>query len=176
MLGAYGPFFIGGNMEWEEFYERIDNWGEKRKKTEIKKLTSFGPSDEISDIVFLLDNEEDCSYLVNKALDHGVCFSAEEILDFMGMLDDKTNNRLVDSSKWIYSQEQLEDLYGFVDEDVIIKAAERSHVQLFEEENEEVNLEFYDLPQPPKQKVTVTDVILTIGLFHLIGNLFKKKD
>lgn len=43
-------------------------------------------------------------------------------------------NVLLDSAKCSFSQEQLEDLWGIVDDDVLERVAARNHVKLFDEE------------------------------------------
>lgn len=61
-------------------------------------------------------------------------------------------NALLDSSKCRFTKEQLEDLYGAVDDEVLERVAARNKIRLFEDnedeeiEDEIVEEEFFDEP------------------------------
>ena len=78
-------------------------------------------------------NEKAASRLIRKALAAGVTFSAENIYDLMDCCDTATMNLLLAAAKCRFTQEQLEDFWGSVDDAVLEKAARRNGVTLFED-------------------------------------------
>ena len=87
------------------------------------------------------------SRLIRKALAAGVTFSAENIYDLMDCCDTATMTLLLAAVKCRFTQEQLEDFWGSVDDAVLEKAARRNGVTLFEDEDPEWD----DEPWEPEQ-------------------------
>ena len=100
----------------------------------MSSLTSFGDSSEIAEVAQEYMDEAAASRLIKKAVAYGVQFTAEEIYDLSCCCNQEAMNVLLDSAKCSFSQEQLEDLWGIVDDDVLERVAARNHVKLFDEE------------------------------------------
>ena len=64
--------------------------------------------------------EKDASRFLRKAIAHNVTFTADEIVELINFCDTATANILVQTAKCYFSQEQLDDMYGSVD-DVILE-------------------------------------------------------
>lgn len=97
-------------------------------------------------------DEKVASRFIRKAVAAGVQFTPEEIYDLSCCCDTATMNLLLESSKCRFTQEQLEELDGAVDEEVLNRVAKRNHVSLYDYGNEEIEeIDFaVEEEQPPK--------------------------
>lgn len=128
-------------MDWETYYDRFYDWAESTQISRISSLTSFGASSEVAEIATALIDERAASRLIRKAVDYGVQFTPDEIYDLSSCCDTTSMNALLDASKCRFTQEQLEDLWGAVDDDVLARAAKRCGVALFGDTEDELDEE-----------------------------------
>ena len=117
------------------FYE----WAESTQISRISSLTDFGPSDEIVEVVQNFYDEKVATRLVRKALDYGVKFTTDEIIELRSWVSDEIYPVLVQANSDPYTYEKLDELYGFVDDKIIEKLAKKNKVRSpMDEEPEEV--------------------------------------
>lgn len=121
-------------MDWDTYYEKFYDWATSTQISRMSSLTSFGNSSEIAEVAQEYMDEAAASRLIKKAVAYGVRFTPEEIYDLSCCCNQEAMNVLLDSAECSFSQEQLEDLWGIVDDDVLERAAARNHVKLFDEE------------------------------------------
>lgn len=121
-------------MDWDTYYEKFYDWATSTQISRMSSLTSFGDSSEIAEVAQEYMDEAAASRLIKKAVAYGIQFTAEEIYDLSCCCNQEAMNVLLDSAKCSFSQEQLEDLWGIVDDDVLERVAARNHVKLFDEE------------------------------------------
>ena len=119
-------------MDWDTYYEKFYDWATSTQIRKMSSLTSFGASSEVTEVAQEYMDEAAASRLIKKAVAYGVQFTPEEIYDLSICCNKQTMNALLDSAKCHFSQEQLEDLWGTVDDDVLERAAARNHVKLFD--------------------------------------------
>ena len=113
-------------MKWDQYYERFYDWSESTQINRISSLTDFGASEEVADVIQSFMNGKAASRLVKKALEHGVEFSAQEVMDMIDLLDD-IPEELISSCKTHFSQEQMDILIDYdIDEDVLRAASKKS--------------------------------------------------
>lgn len=124
-------------MDWNTYYEKFYDWANSTQINRLSQLTSFGPADEVTEVAQELLNEKAASRLIRKALTAGVAFSAENIMDLMDCCDKATMNQLLATAKCNFTQEQLEDFWGSVDDEVLERTARKNCVTLFEDEDTE---------------------------------------
>lgn len=146
-------------MDWETYYEKFYDWATSTQISRMSSLTSYGASSEVAEVAQEYMDEKAASRLIKKAVAYGVQFTPEEIYDLSGCCDTSAMNALLEASQCKFNREQLEELWGAVDDDVLEKVAERNHVSLFEDEDDEEDCEdalspdieeYYDEPiQPP---------------------------
>ena len=92
----------------------------------LSSLTDFGASEEVAEVIQSFMNGKAASRLVKKALEHGVEFSAQEVMDMIDLLDD-IPEELISSCKTHFSQEQMDILIDYdIDEDVLRAASKKS--------------------------------------------------
>lgn len=117
------------------FYE----WAESTQISRLSSLTDFGPSDEIVEVVQNFYDEKVATRLVRKALDYGVKFTTDEIIELRSWVSDEIYPVLVQANSDPYTYEKLDELYGFVDDKIIEKLAKKNKVRSpMDEEPEEV--------------------------------------
>lgn len=75
-------------MTWDTYYERFYDWAESTRLRHLSSLTDFGNSGEICEIAGELPNEKAASKLIRKAMASGVKFSADDIEELDGVIED----------------------------------------------------------------------------------------
>lgn len=120
-------------MDWETYYHRFYDWAESTQVNRISALTSFGESWQVAEVAQALMNEKAASRLIRKAIAWGVAFTPGEILDLVDCCDTHTAEILVAAANAPFTQEQLEDLRGFVGPQALEQAADRSHISGMED-------------------------------------------
>lgn len=135
-------------MDWQTFYERFFDWTSSTQIQRVRQLTSFGPSDQVTEVAQELMDEKSASRFIRKALEAGVSFTAENIEDLCCSCDKETINAMLEKSREHFTQEQLEDLWGMADDYVINRVAKKNNVRLFDElEDEDPEAEDIEIPQ-----------------------------
>lgn len=124
-------------MEWDEYYEKFDEWATSTQISRLSALTSYGPSDEVTEVAQGLMDETAASRLIRRALAAGVQFTAEEICELVDCCNAAVLNALLENSTCAFTREQLEDLWGAVDDAVLEQTARRCRVKLFDDDEEE---------------------------------------
>ena len=126
-------------MTWDEYYMNFYEWAESTQISRISSLTDFGPSDEIVEVVQNFYDEKVATRLVRKALDYGVKFTTDEIIELRSWVSEEIYPVLVQANSDPYTYEKLDELYGFVDDKIIEKLAKKHKVRSpMDEEPEEV--------------------------------------
>ena len=116
-------------MEWDEYYKKFDEWATSTQISRLSALTSYGPSDEVAEVAQGLMDETAASRLIRRALAAGVQFTAEEICELVNCCNAAVMNALLENSTCAFTCEQLEDLWGAVDDAVLEQTARRCRVK-----------------------------------------------
>lgn len=124
-------------MKWGEYYRKFDEWATSTQISRLSALTSYGPSDEVAEIAQGLMDETAASRLIRRALAAGVQFTAEEICELVNCCNAAVMNALLENSLCTFTREQLEGLWGVVDDAVLEQTARRCRVKLFDDDEEE---------------------------------------
>lgn len=124
-------------MEWGEYYRKFDEWATSTQISRLSALTSYGPSNEVAEVAQGLMDETAASRLIRRALAAGVQFTAEEICELVNCCNAAVMNALLENSLCAFTREQLEDLWGAVDDAVLEQTARRCRVKLFDDDEEE---------------------------------------
>ena len=124
-------------MEWDEYYRKFDEWATSTQISRLSALTSYGPSDEVAEVAQGLMDETAASRLIRRALAAGVQFTAEEICELVNCCNAAVMNALLENSTCAFTCEQLENLWGAVDDAVLEQTARRCRVKLFDDDEEE---------------------------------------
>ena len=120
-------------LSWKRFYDSYCDWDEEYAKARIYSITDFGnDEDEIIEVLgdLYYDNEYDASIFIQGALDAGIRFGEENLNDIASFCNGDTTRNAVIASNILLSDESLEELYGIIDDDVIIEVAQMSNLKL----------------------------------------------
>lgn len=142
-------------MDWDTYYEKFYDWATSTQIRKMSSLTSFGAPSEVTEVAQEYMDEAAASRLIKKAVAYGVQFTPEEIYDLSGCCNQEAMNVLLDAAKCHFSQEQLEDLWGTVDDEVLERVAARNRVKLFDDGSEDDALDsaIYDELTPAAPKI-----------------------
>lgn len=80
-------YFDEDNIDWDDFYGSYSDWNDEVLLRRIKKLRSFGPSEEVADAVQCMPNAEAEDLLYKKAVAAGVRFNDDEMLAMGNLVD-----------------------------------------------------------------------------------------
>lgn len=112
-------------MTWEEYYRDFYNWEGWTQARKIGLVDKLGPGDEVAEVINELYyvHPKVAYRLVDKAISQGIVFSVEGIerLCDIETPSEQLRQILISSAKH-YSEEQLESLIGFVDDDILLDA------------------------------------------------------
>jgi len=123
-------------MTWEEYYENYYDWAES---TAIKKLSSvdvLGNADEVTEIICDLfpSHKDICNRIARKAICQKLVFTWDNLQDIDGCIDSDLQIQLLTQSYSSFSKEDLEDMEGLYDEEVINKIYQLKGMALPERE------------------------------------------
>ena len=158
-------------MVWEDYYERFYDWAESTQVRYLSKLTTLGSADEVAEIIIELQvNVPAANRLLRKAVEAKLSFSGSDLLEFACINDKDLAIAAVRNSADRLTAEDMEYLYGEIDDEIIIEICKQRNIQLpedlreeedyeDEEEIEEEPLEEVDIyiddfvPEPPAPKL-----------------------
>ena len=129
----------GTPISWSRFYDAFYDWKPEYAKARLQSVTDFGSDDEVLEVVQELfwDDEYEASKLVMRALDAGVRFKYENIVELTAHCNEDTIKQLVFLARLLLTEESLEELYGNVSDDIIIEVAKEQNLTLPEDLREE---------------------------------------
>ena len=109
-------------MEWDDFYERAENWSKSTLSQRISSLKTIGEAWEISDIAELIKDQELNAKLIKKAMSLGVKFPFEDIVSFEGLVLKETICQMIDYALNHGESITVDEILGFegiVDRDTL---------------------------------------------------------
>lgn len=129
----------GMPISWSRFYDAFYDWKPEYAKARLQSVTDFGSDDEVLEVVQELfwDDEYETSRLIMRALDAGVRFKDENIVELTSHCNEDTIKQVVFLSRLLLTEESLEELYGNVSDDIIIEVAKEQNLRLPEDLREE---------------------------------------
>ena len=109
-------------MEWDDFYERAENWSKSTLSQRISSLKTIGEAWEISDIAELTKDQELNAKLMKKAMSLGAKLPFEEIMSFEGLVSKETICQMIDyalNHGESITVDEILDFEGIVDQDTL---------------------------------------------------------
>ena len=147
----------------------------------LSGLTSLGSADEVGEIIIELQvNVPAANRLLRKAVEAKLAFSGSDLVEFACINDKELATAAVRNSAERLTAEDMEYLYGEIDDEVIIEICKQRNILLpedlreeeyeddVEEEIEEEPLEEVDIyiddyvPEPPAPKLGFFGTLATI--------------
>ena len=109
-------------MEWDDFYERAENWSKSTLSQRISSLKTIGEAWEISDIAELIKDQELNAKLIKKAMSLRAKFPFEDIVSFEGLVSKETICQMIDyalNHGESISTDEILGFEGIVDQDTL---------------------------------------------------------
>ena len=146
----------GTPISWSRFYDAFYDWNSEYAKARLQSVTDFGSDDEVQGLFW--DDEYEASKLVMRALDAGVRFKDESIVEPTAHCNEDTIKQVVFMSKLLLTEALLEELCGNVSDNIIIEVAKERNLRLPEDLREEEETE--DISYEVHAAIDATDYAL----------------
>lgn len=141
---------------WDEYYEKFYDWAESTQVRNLSALTSLGSADEVGEIIIELQvNVPAANRLLRKAVEEKLAFSGSDLVEFAYINDKEPVTAAVRNSAERLTAEDMEYLYGEIDDEVIIEICKQRNILLPEALHEEEEEDTYNddfIPEPPAPK------------------------
>jgi hypothetical protein len=127
---------------WDEYYEKFYEWAESTQVRNLSALTSLGSADEVGEIIIELQvNVPAANRLLLKAVEAKLAFSGSDLVEFACINDKELATAAVRNSAGRLTAEDMEYLYGEIDDEVIIEICKQRNIPLPEDLREEIEFE-----------------------------------
>lgn len=119
-------------MQWDEYYNKIDEWSTNTAVSRASQLENFGPAEEVYDAFLTLafDDEKGATRLIKKALKAGVQFKGEHFVDLELYCPPAVVEEALKQSSDSFSSKDLEELCGNIDDDVVVAIAKKNKLKI----------------------------------------------
>lgn len=147
---------------WDEYYEKFYDWAESTQVRNLSGLTSLGSADEVGEIIIELQtNVPAANRLLRKAVDAKLAFSGSDLVEFACINDKELATAAVRNSAERLTAEDMEYLYGEIDDAVIVELCKQRHLTLPEDLREEEEAE----PEQIEEDEPLEEIDISAGDF-----------
>jgi len=169
-------------ITWDDYYSRFWDLAPSTQRSYSYKLADFGPADEVFEVLneFALEDDSFATRFTAKALDAGVRFTPDQVLEMTILVEQAVLSRMAESASGKFSKAQLEELYGLIDDSSYNIIARKANVDIFEDDFEEdpedtYELEEYESEEPVRKRPGFwTTLFAVFGAFNADSNHQKK--
>lgn len=171
-------------ITWDDYYSRFWDLSPSTQRSYSYKLSDFGPADEVFEVVneFALEDDGFATRFTAKALNAGVCFTPDHVLEMTLLIDKPVLSKMAETATGKFSREQLEEIYSLIDDasyEIIAKKAKidifaDDYVEELEDDYEPEVIEY----EPPARKGPGfwTTLFAILAAFGSVSSKNKKKD
>lgn len=171
-------------MTWDEYYSRFWDLSPSTQRSYSYKLSNYGPADEVFEVIeeLALENDGFATRFTSKALDAGVRFSPDQVLEMTILIEKPVLSRLAETAAGKFTRGQLEEIYSLINESSYEIIARKAHIDIFEDEfldaSEEEDTPEEIVYEPPAQKGPGfwTTLFAILTAFGSVSGKSKKKD
>lgn len=118
-------------MTWDEYYDKFYDWAESTQVRYLSSLSCLGPADEVGEIIVELQiNVPASNRLLRRAVDEKLAFSGSDLVEFACINDKELAAAAVRNSASRLTTEDMEYLYGEIDDEVIIELCKQRNIEL----------------------------------------------
>lgn len=117
-------------LDWKTYYDRFYDWAESTRLRHLSALTDFGPSAEICELACDFYEKKNADRFIRKALAAGVCFTAQEVLDLYGLVNQSLMPQLIKSIRSPITAEELDSLSFWLTPAELKALAAQHHIRL----------------------------------------------
>lgn len=147
-------------MTWDDYYERFYDLSLSTQKSYSYKLTSYGDAEEVFEVlsVFAFYDKQFATRFASKAVDAGVHFSPDHVLEMALLVDKPVLSRMAETVVPAFDAEQLEEIYMLIDDASFARISKRQNIDIFSDEEPGEELaeskpeDDVDFVAPPQKK------------------------
>ena len=123
---------------WDEYYNSFYDWSPSTQKNYSYCLEGYGPAEEVIEIAieFAFDDEKFASRFVSKALDAGVRFTPEQVLEMTLNIEMPVLSRMAENTTINFTEEELEEIYMLIDDESFNRICAKQGVDIFADDTE----------------------------------------
>lgn len=164
-------------ISWKSYYDKFYDWEESTQKNYSNRLSGFGPAEEVWEIAqeFAFSDEKFASIFIQRALDAGVRFTPEQVLEMAINIEKHILSRAAELSSIPFQREDLEEIYILIDDKSFERISARSKIDIFADEEAEDPEAFDDEETilPPARSPGLLTTLLAAFAFRGSG---RKRD
>ena len=147
-------------MTWDDYYERFYDLSLSTQKSYSYKLTSYGNVEEVFEVLseFALYDKQFTSRFAAKAVDAGVHFTPDHVLEMALIIDKPVLSRMAETAVPAFNAEKLEEIYMLIDDASFARISKKQNIDIFSDEEPSEELaepeqeDDADVAAPPKKK------------------------
>lgn len=126
---------------WEEYYNSFYDWSLSTQKNYSYGITNYGSADEVFEILseFAFYDKKFASRFADKAIDAGVKFTPEQVLEIEGLIDKTVFSKMAEHVSKSFTEEELEEIYMLIDDDAFNRICEKQGVDIFADDSENIS-------------------------------------
>lgn len=146
-------------MTWDDYYERFYDLSLSTQKGYAYKLTSYGDAEEVFEVLseFAFYDKQFATRFASKAVDGGVHFSPDHVLEMALLVDKPVLSRMAETAVPAFDAEQLEEIYMLIDDASFARISKKQNIDIFSDEEpgeelaEPAPANDADVAAPPKK-------------------------
>ena len=114
-------------MKWADYYIKIEDWAVSTAVNKISALEDMGTPDEVVNALLIIgfEDERGATRLLNKALQCGMKFSGENLVEISDLCTEESFKKALYQSADSLTAKDLEDMYGCLDDELILDLSKR---------------------------------------------------
>ena len=123
-------------LTWDEYYEGFYDWSLGTQKNYSYGITYFGDAEEVYEVVLELayEDEKFATRFAEKAMNAGVRFEPDHVVELVALIDEPTLSRMAETASGLFDKDQLEEVYGFLDDASFERISKRAKIDIFADE------------------------------------------
>lgn len=129
-------------MTWDDYYERFFDLSPSTQKSYSYMLTSYGDAEEVFEVLseFAFYDKQFATRFASKAVDGGVHFSPDHVLEMALLVDKPVLSRMAETAVPAFDAEQLEEIYMLIDDASFARISKKQNIDIFSDEELEEEL------------------------------------
>lgn len=117
-------------MTWRQYYEKFYDWADSTQRSRLSSVTDFSgaKAEEVIEIALAFVDEVPATRLMKKAIDSGVRFSAEDVMEVIDWVRADFRLPLAESAASAFTEEDIDYLDTLLPKKSVDALARRSGV------------------------------------------------
>ena len=177
-------------ITWDDYYSRFWDLAPSTQRSYSYKLSDYGSADEVFEVIeeFALEDDGFASRFATKALNAGVRFTPDHILELTILVDKDVLSRMAETATGKFTREQLEEIHTLINDSSYEVIARKASIYIFEDdfeeepesedtfEPEEYEEEYVYEQSPRKGPGFWTTLFAILAAFGSVSSKSKKRD